>query len=183
MNFYIAYMKPAANLIKTGLVISSYFNQHSIIMNETTKTPGKIGFTPALIALIIGAIAMGVSPVFVREAEIGPFASAFWRVAIALPVLAIWARWELKRSGKKFRLNLSMSTVLAGVFFTGDLTFWHLSIVNTTMANATLLLCLAPAWVLIFSRAYKGAYNALKIKHLSMDVPVSLAIILAFIAS
>ncbi|MBL4908634.1 MAG: heavy metal translocating P-type ATPase [Alteromonadaceae bacterium] len=30
---------------------------------------------------------------------------------------------------------------------------------------------------------YKGAYNALKIKHLSMDVPVSLAIILAFIAS
>lgn len=156
-------MKLAGDLIKTGLVISSHFTQHSNTMNKTVKTPAKIGFAPALIALIIGAVAMGVSPVFVREAEIGPFASAFWRVAIALPVLAIWAGWELKKSGRKLRLNLSMAAVLAGVFFTGDLTFWHLSIVNTTMANATLLSCLAPAWVLIFSRAFIGeevSFNA-----------------------
>ena len=28
--------------------------------------------------------------------------------------------------------------------------FWHLSILNTTMANATLMACLAPVWVIMF---------------------------------
>jgi len=41
----------------------------------------------AFLALLGGAVAMGISPVFVRFAEIGPFASAFWRVALALPAL------------------------------------------------------------------------------------------------
>lgn len=133
-------------------------------MTVSTISSRKIGFSTALIALIIGAIAMGASPVFVRQAEIGPFASAFWRVAIALPILAVWAGWEIKKSGKKLSLNITMAVALSGVFFAGDLTFWHLAIVNTTMANATLLSCLAPAWVLLFSRAFIGeevSFNAI----------------------
>lgn len=94
---------------------------------------------------------MGFSPVLVREAEVPAFASAFWRVMFALPVLWVWAFWEAKRSGKKLSLQFSKTAILAGTLFAGDLAFWHLSILNTTMANATFLTGLAPVWVILFS--------------------------------
>lgn len=101
----------------------------------------------------MGAIAMGISPLFVRFAEVGPFASAFWRVFLALPLVYIWAALELRNSDQPVRsaFSLTLPTVLAGVFFAGDLIFWHLAILNTTIANATLLACLAPVWVALLS--------------------------------
>ncbi len=94
---------------------------------------------------------MGFSPVFVREAEVGAFASAFWRVMFALPVLILWAFWEANRKSQKLSLHFSKPAILAGILFAGDLGFWHLSILNTTMANATFLTGLAPVWVILFS--------------------------------
>jgi hypothetical protein len=38
----------------------------------------------ALVALILGGAAIGGSPIFVRLSEVGPIATAFWRVALAL---------------------------------------------------------------------------------------------------
>ena len=46
----------------------------------------------ALIALLIGGAAIGGSPIFVRLSEVGPMATAFWRVALALLPLLIWSR-------------------------------------------------------------------------------------------
>ena len=43
-------------------------------------------------ALVLGAIAMGASVLFVRWADVGPYASAFWRVFLALPFLWVWMR-------------------------------------------------------------------------------------------
>jgi len=43
-------------------------------------------------ALLLGAVGIAFSPIFVRISEIGPTATAFWRVALALPVLALWMR-------------------------------------------------------------------------------------------
>ncbi|WP_417767171.1 DMT family transporter [Stappia sp.] len=122
----------------------------------TTATP-PLATTPdrrvvaALVALVAGAIAMGVSPVFVRHADVGPFASAFWRAALALPVLAVWARLERRTDVPLPRWN--RATIAAGVLFAGDLFFWHLAIMNTTAANATLLATLAPFWVMLASGA------------------------------
>jgi len=116
----------------------------------------QIGFTTAFAALVMGAIAMGISPVFVREAEIGPFASAFWRVAVALPLLYVWARTERYKGSKKPLVYMTTPTLMAGLFFAADLSFWHLAIMNTTMANATLMTCLAPGWVILFSRTFIG---------------------------
>jgi hypothetical protein len=45
---------------------------------------------PALIALFAGALAIGSSGIFVRLSETGPTATAFWRGAFALPLLAVW---------------------------------------------------------------------------------------------
>lgn len=112
----------------------------------------------AMIAVVLGAVAMGVSPVFVREAEVGPFASAFWRATTALPVLIIWAYFETRRAGVSLmsKLKFDRFVVLGGVFFAGDLIFWHLSIWKTSIANATLLACLAPVWVALLSGSVIG---------------------------
>ncbi len=120
------------------------------------KSATALSPTMAFAALVMGAMAMGVSPVFVRYSEVGPFASAFWRVLLALPILFFWAKWELSRHDKKLQLQFAPAVLASGLFFAGDLVFWHLSIVNTTMANATLMACLAPVWVIMFSGAFIG---------------------------
>src|SRR5215218_9446199 len=111
-----------------------------------------VGFGPAFAALCAGAAAMGVSPLFVRlaAADMGPFASAFWRVFLALPVLYAWMRLEEARAPAQTR-RFSRATVLAGVVFAGDLFFWHLSILKTTVANATFFATTAPVFVVLIS--------------------------------
>jgi drug/metabolite transporter (DMT)-like permease len=98
----------------------------------------------AFVCLVAGAIAVGASPIFVRLADVGPYASAFWRTFLALPLLWAWARIET-RGGVAARLDRPV--VLAGLFFAGDLFCWHLAILGTTVANATFLATTAPIWV------------------------------------
>lgn len=105
----------------------------------------------ALAALVLAAVAMGASPLFVRWADVGPFASAFWRVFLALPLLWAWARLE-RRGAAAASSTLDRPTVLAGLFFAGDLFFWHLAILGTTVANATFLATTSPVWVALGAR-------------------------------
>ena len=44
----------------------------------------------AFTALIAGAVAIAFAPIFVRLSDLGPTATAFWRVALAAPVLLVW---------------------------------------------------------------------------------------------
>jgi drug/metabolite transporter (DMT)-like permease len=109
---------------------------------------------PALVALLAGATFIALSPIFVREAlalGVGPTAAAFWRVALAVPVL--WIVYRLKQApharrygGRRYfgRLPLLLG---AGLAFAGDLAFWHKSIQLTSVANATLLANLASIFV------------------------------------
>ena len=105
---------------------------------------------PAVAALIGGAIAMGLSPIAVRLADVGPFASAFWRVALALPVLGMWMRAAEAGATARRGHGWSRPVLLAGVVFAADLFFWHLSLVHTTVANATFFATCAPLWVVVF---------------------------------
>jgi len=107
-------------------------------------------------ALVAGALAMGLSPIFVRLADVGPFTSAFWRVALALPVLYAWMRIS-ERGDARPRQSFSCATIWAGLAFTGDLFFWHLSIVTTSVANATFFATTAPIWVVLFGWLIFGA--------------------------
>ena len=118
-----------------------------------------LGAGSALACLLVGAMALGLSPVFVRNAEVGPFASAFWRAFTALPLLFLWSLVERRmngRAGRGLKMPNPWAIVLAGLFFAGDLAFWHLAILHTTIANATFLACLAPVWVALFSRIAIG---------------------------
>ncbi len=104
--------------------------------------------------MVVAALAMSVSPSLVRLADVGPFASAFWRVFLALPVLWVWMRREEAAvsgaAGPLSRPRFTIPTVLAGLCFAGDLFFWHLSVMHTTIANATFFATTAPIWVVLF---------------------------------
>jgi drug/metabolite transporter (DMT)-like permease len=108
------------------------------------------GFAPALAALVFGATAMGLSPILVRLADVGPFASAFWRVCLALPFLWAWMQLSDRQNVSRPQHGFPVPTVLAGLAFAGDLFFWHLSIVRTSVANATFFATSAPLWVVLF---------------------------------
>ncbi len=121
--------------------------------SKTAETGAGASDVTAMVALVLGALAIGASPILVRWAEVGPFAAAFWRVALALPPLLVWALWEEQARFGRVRLLPVMAPrtlgvlVLAGLLFAGDLTFWHLSILNTSVANATLLANFSPVIV------------------------------------
>jgi drug/metabolite transporter (DMT)-like permease len=124
-------------------------------MTSAARAPlREMSYATALVALALGAVAMGISPIFVRHARaegIGPFASAFWRMALALPFLYAWMRLA-ERDGtlsRKARASFVPATILAGLAFTGDLFFWHLSILATTVANATFFATTAPIVVVL----------------------------------
>ncbi len=127
-----------------------------------SRLPATLDAAPiAFLALVAGAVAMGISPIFVRFAEVGPFTSAFWRVGLALPALWLWSTLERRGEGKaRPDAAARLSVVLAGLLFAGDLTFWHLAIMNTSVANATFLATLAPVWVVLGSGLFLGEHVA-----------------------
>lgn len=106
----------------------------------------------ALAALFLGAIAVGASAIFFRLNELEPLPSAFYRPFLAIPLLWLWTRIEPGR--KTVRRPSSFrdygGLLLAGAFFGGDLAFWHLSLDNTNVANATLFANAGPIFIVVF---------------------------------
>ncbi len=112
----------------------------------------------SFLALLAGAISIGFAPIFVRLSEVGPVATAFWRLALSVPVLCVLAiAAERRRAGKEAHgvaavpaLAFPRAMTLAGLFFAGDLAVWHWSINFTSVTNSTLLANFAPVWVILF---------------------------------
>ncbi|HEY9531188.1 MAG TPA: DMT family transporter [Burkholderiales bacterium] len=106
---------------------------------------------PALGALFLGATCIALSPIFVRLSEAGPTATAFWRVALAVPPLwlLLLLREKTPKSTALWPLYLA-----AGLAFAGDLVFWHSSIKLTSVANSTLLANLASLFVTLAAWAF-----------------------------
>ncbi|MDF3075520.1 MAG: conserved rane protein of unknown function [Alphaproteobacteria bacterium] len=107
----------------------------------------------ALPLLLLGAVAIACSPIFVRLSEIGPIATAVHRVLLALPALFLLQMATPKATAERTPRTKSDwgLLALAGFMFAGDLATWHWSIGMTTVANATLLANFAPIFVALFS--------------------------------
>lgn len=105
-------------------------------------------------ALLVGAVAVGASAIFVRLSELGPIPTAFYRPFLAIPVLWLWV--SLRPGTGENRRPASFRDVglllLAGAFFAGDLAFWHLALHHTTVTNATLFANAAPVFVVAAER-------------------------------
>jgi drug/metabolite transporter (DMT)-like permease len=107
-----------------------------------------------LLALLGGATAIAFAPIFVRVSELGPLATAFWRLLLAWPALWLWTALE-KHHRPDLRQPAGFADILrlaaAGFFFAGDLSIWHWSLRFTPVANSTLLVNYAPIWVTLGS--------------------------------
>lgn len=113
----------------------------------------------ALAALLGGAVAIALAPILVRLSTVGPSATAFWRLTLALPVFFFWRRLELKNTPDSRRPEARVELghlAAAGLFFAADLACWHWSIKFTSVANATLFANLAPVFVALGSWLFFG---------------------------
>lgn len=100
------------------------------------------GSALAFLALILGNVALAFGPLFVRMADTGPVAAGFWRITLAAPLLVAFALMGRPRRSDAAPMMTAgrwIILIVAGVAFAGDLGSWHLGIMRTTLANATLL--------------------------------------------
>jgi drug/metabolite transporter (DMT)-like permease len=88
-------------------------------------------------ALILGNLVLAVGPWMVRLSDVGPVASGFWRIALAIPFLAFFA-WRQQRGRERPPLRLVAVVAIGGLFFAADLAAWHVGIGMTKLANASL---------------------------------------------
>jgi drug/metabolite transporter (DMT)-like permease len=107
--------------------------------------PGRVQ-SLAFVGLLAGGCAIAFAPIFVRLADTGPVASAFWRCALAAPLLWAWAFHVRAAEPAGVRVP-PLALLGAGLFFAADLGVWHFSILFTSVANSTLLANLAPIFV------------------------------------
>ncbi|MFQ5984511.1 MAG: DMT family transporter [Alphaproteobacteria bacterium] len=114
-----------------------------------------------LSALAFAVVGLACSPILVRVSELGPTATAFHRLALAVPFLVLWIGLEPRPQARDRRVQGAgdyARLALAGLFFAGDLGVWHWSIRLTSVANSTLLANLSPiivtlgAWLLFRER-------------------------------
>jgi len=107
---------------------------------KATSDPSdkSVGAHPlAFAALILANILLSVGPVFVRMSDVGPVAAGFWRIALAAPVLLVAAfgtGWRPSGIGRGVWWTIG----IGGLCFAGDLASWHIGILKTQLANATL---------------------------------------------
>ncbi len=87
--------------------------------------------------MVLANIALAFGPWFVRLADVGPVAAAFWRITLAAPLIVAMAAATGGRP-RGVTPGVLLWAAFAGVAFAGDLATWHLGIVRTTLANATL---------------------------------------------
>lgn len=119
--------------------------------SDTAMTTGN---RLAFAALIAGAMGIAFSPIFVRLSDLGAPVTAFWRPALAVPILLLWVAFHNNGPAPK-RMPATRGDVallvLSGFMFAGDLFFWHWSVQYTSVANSTLLANFAPIFVTLGS--------------------------------
>jgi drug/metabolite transporter (DMT)-like permease len=133
--------------------------------HEGSQTAARFAFA----CLMAGAVGIAFAPILVRWSEVGPSATAFHRLLLALPFLLAWQAWSSHSSPRAptgcppppedssdsaLPSNARDLWWLAapGLFFAGDLALWHWSIQLTSVANATLFANFAPILVTIAAR-------------------------------
>lgn len=99
-----------------------------------TRRSGRFAFA----AVILANLFLAAGPWMVRIADVGPVASGFWRLALAVPFLAALALWSGGKASFRIGWPLAGALILGGLLFAADLAAWHEGIVRTKLANATL---------------------------------------------
>jgi len=145
---------------KSTVLTSTDGNGHSGAVGLYSRQP--------LLMAGLGAATISCSAVFVAESGASAVSTAFYRTALALPVLIVLAVIEQRRHGQR-PLAQRLRAVLAGVFLAVDLILWAHAIsdvgagVATVLGNLQVLFVAGLAWVLWKERPGKAFAFALPV--------------------
>lgn len=107
---------------------------------------------PPPLVLFVSVLAMSTAAPLVRFAAAEPLAIAFWRLALALPIIALLitvrGQWPaLRRLGRREWLV----SVAAGVLLAAHFWSWIASVTLTSVAASVALVSTQPVWVALFA--------------------------------
>jgi drug/metabolite transporter (DMT)-like permease len=126
-----------------------------------------IASRPRLSALL-GALCISFSGIFYRWAEVSPSTGTVYRALFGLPLLALVAYAEHRRFGPLPGRVVRVAAI-AGVFFAGDLMFWHHAIgyvgagMATVLSNLQVLIVGVVAWLVFGERPSRATLFAVPI--------------------
>ncbi len=120
------------------------------------------------LAALAGALCIAFSGIFYSFAEVSPSTGTVFRALFGLPLLVIVAIAEQRRYGPLPMRSIRLAAV-AGVFFAGDLTFWHHAIeyvgagLATVLGNLQVLIVGVVAWLVFGERPSRAILLAVPI--------------------
>jgi drug/metabolite transporter (DMT)-like permease len=132
--------------------------------------PGPLAWIAARphLAALGGAMCIAFSGIFYRWSAVSPETGAMYRALFGLPLLALVAVGEVRRYGPMTGRQRRLAAI-AGVFFAGDLIFWHYAIeavgagLATVLANLQVIVVGLVAWVLLGERPSRSVLGALPV--------------------
>ena len=116
----------------------------------------------------IGATCIAFSGIFYRYAEVSPSTGTVYRAVFGLPLLLLVAWAERRRYGP-LPGRARRFAAIAGVFFAGDLMFWHHAIeavgagLATVLGNLQVIIVGVVAWLLFGERPSRATLLALPV--------------------
>ncbi|HSL32224.1 MAG TPA: DMT family transporter [Candidatus Limnocylindrales bacterium] len=117
---------------------------------------------------MLGAMCIAFSGIFYRWAEVTPSTGTVFRCLFGLPILALVAYAERRRFGPLPTTTVRLA-IVAGIFFAGDLTFWHHAIeavgagLATVLGNLQVLVVGIVAWAFLGERPTRSTILALPV--------------------
>ncbi|MBW8010378.1 MAG: DMT family transporter [Chloroflexi bacterium] len=114
--------------------------------SQTAIIKSKKSLVVANLALVIAAVTLGFSAIFVRWANAPGAVSSFYRMAIAVVILG-WPFYRGLKANRPPDKTGVRFAVLGGLFFAADLASWATGVVLGGATNPTLLANTAPIWV------------------------------------
>ncbi len=120
------------------------------------------------LAALLGAMCIAFSGIFYVAADVSPSTATVFRCLFGLPILVLVGLQERGRYGPLPRRTTGLA-VVAGVFFAGDLLFWHHAIeavgagLATVLANTQVLVVGFAAWALFGERPSRSVLLAVPV--------------------
>ena len=136
----------------------------------TDALPGPLAAIAARprLAALLGAVCIAFSGILYRWAEVSPSTGTVFRALFGLPLLGFVAWLEHRRYGGLPARTVRLAA-LAGVFFAGDLLFWHHAIeavgagLATVLGNLQVLVVGVVAWLAFGERPSRSTFVALPV--------------------
>jgi drug/metabolite transporter (DMT)-like permease len=124
---------------------------------DARSAAGSAPPTLDLALLGLAVVAVSTAAPLVRVAEAPTLAVAFWRNALALPVLGLVVAVRSRRELRRLDARERRLSVVAGLFLGAHFATWVPSLSFTSVASSVALVCTQPVWAALIAR-WRGEY-------------------------